>query len=407
MRIRPFQALRASPGLVASVACLPYDVVTAAEAADAAAGNSSCFFHVTRSEIDLPPGTDPYSDAVYAKAAENFAKLQEEKVLLREDRPCFYIYRQQNGDHVQHGVVACCNVEDYDEGVIKRHETTRPDKETDRARHISELNAHAGPVFLVYRDDGEVDRLVVRVETGGGDLLYDFTSSDGVRHTVWRVAGTAPVRNAFTLIPRCYIADGHHRCAAAARVGAERAAANPDDSGEEEYNWFLAVLFPASQVRVMPYNRLVRDLGGMSRERFLEEVRWRFMVRETDQRVPNAPGAIMMYVDRKWYELTWAPDVHAARADALDAGVLQTRLLGPVLGISDPRKSSRLDFVGGIQGTETLVGRVDSGQAEIAFSMHAVSIEDVMAVSNDGGIMPPKSTWFEPKLRCGLLVHTF
>lgn len=384
---------------------MPYDVVDAAEAAELAAGNRYSLLHVDRAEIDLPPDTDPYSDAVYAKARENFLQLQRDGILIREDTPSLYLYRQQMGSHSQTGLVAVCHIEDYENDLIKKHEKTRREKEDDRTRLIATLEANTGPVFLTYRDVDAVNSLVTKICENAP--LYDFTAPDGIRHTLWRIEGGKEMLEAFSAVPVSYVADGHHRTASAVRVGRERREANPDHRGDEDYNWFLTVLFPASQLKILPYNRVVTDLNGRSVAEFLAVVKVRFEVTENADPSPNRPGRVSMYLDGKWFGLTFEPDPQADPVSRLDVSVLQDRLLSPLLGIDDPRTSKRIDFVGGIRGTEELERRVDSGKAAVAFSMYPTTVEQLMDIADAGQIMPPKSTWFEPKLRSGLVIHTF
>ena len=405
LRIRNFQGLRPADLLAPEVACVPYDVVDTKEAAELAAGNPRSLLHVDRAEIDLPEGTDIHSDAVYAKAVENFRRLQSEGVLVRESSPCVYLYRQTVGGHSQTGLAAVCHIEDYENDLIKKHEKTRKDKEDDRTRLIGDLSADTGPVFLTYRGRGEIDAHVA-AECSKAPL-FDFVAPDGVGHTVWRIEGGAALVEAFRAVPCAYVADGHHRTASAVRVGRERRAANPGHTGAEDYNWFLSVLFPADQLRILPYNRVVVDLNGRSPSAFLEEVRARFAVVEPTAPEPEAPGRVSMYLGGRWYGLAWEPDPAADPVSGLDVSVLQDRLLAPLLGIEDPRTSQRIEFVGGIRGTGALRDRVDSGRGAVAFSMHPVTVEQLMAIADAGQIMPPKSTWFEPKLRSGLFIHTF
>jgi uncharacterized protein (DUF1015 family) len=308
------------------------------------------------------------------------------------------------GRHVQRGIVACCSTVDYERHTIKTHEKTRPDKEDDRTRHIKVHNAQSGPVFLVYRDSAAVNRLVRKTERQAP--IFDFTASDGIGHAGWRFAAPEPVAAAFASVPAAYIADGHHRAAAAVRVARERRTSNPAHTGTEEYNWFLGVLFPASQVRILPYNRLVKDLRGQSPDAFLRTVRARFAVREGAAAEPAAPGSAAMFLDGKWYGVSWTVPPGTAPEGRLDVTVLQERLLGPVLGIDDPRTSKRIEFVGGIRGAAELEKRVRSGEHAVAFSMYPTTVEQMMDIADAGGIMPPKSTWFEPKLRDGLFIHT-
>jgi len=403
MKIKPFAALRPTPAAAQRLAAVPYDVVDTAEARALAAGNPDSFLHVSRPEIDLP-SVGIYDDAVYAQGVRAFKDLQSRGVLIREKRSQLYLYRQIMGSHSQTGLVACCHIEDYARNVIRKHERTRQDKEDDRTRHVLSLNANSGPVFLTYRDVAAVDRLTTAVtET---DPLYDFTAVDGIRHTVWRVDGASdPWISAFSQIPVCYVADGHHRAAAAARAGRERREANPRHTGDEEYNWFLAVLFPSSQLHILPYNRCVADLHGLTADQLLKRVSEIFTCVPVSAPEPTAPRQIHMYLSGAWHRLTWK-DAIADPVGCLDVSVLQQRLLAPVLGIDDPRTSPRISFVGGIRGTSELVGRVNDGRAAVAFAMHPVSVEQMMDIADADQIMPPKSTWFEPKLRSGLLVHT-
>ncbi|HVU32340.1 MAG TPA: DUF1015 family protein [Opitutaceae bacterium] len=404
MRIHPFQGLVPTRAAAPEVACVPYDVVNAAEAAALAAGKPHSLLHVDRAEIDLPPGTDPYSDAVYSRARENLAALQRAGVLVRETEPCLYVYQQQMGSHRQRGLVAGCHVEDYDAGLIKKHEKTRKDKEDDRTRLIDTLGADTGPVFLTYRDNAAVAALV-EAKTRE-EPLHDFTAPDGVRHTVWRIPGAADWVSAFGSVPATYIADGHHRAASAARVARLRRERNPGHTGQEDYNWFLCVLFPASELKILPYNRIVADLNGLSPADFLARVKGTFGLVENAAPSPAATGQVSMYFQKRWHGLRMPADPAADPVGRLDVSVLQDRLLAPLLGIDDPRTSKRVDFVGGIRGTAELVNRVDR-DGGVAFSMYPVTLDQLMDIADAGQIMPPKSTWFEPKLRSGLFIHTF
>lgn len=404
MRMKAFEALRPKPDLVSRVAAPPYDVMDAEEARTLSAGNPYSFIRVSRSEVDFPAGTDPYSPAIYSKAAETFAAFHRDGVLLREKSPSIYLYRQRMGNHVQRGVVACCHVEDYERDLIRKHEKTRQDKEDDRVRHVQALKANSGPVFLMYRDMADIDRLVGECEATRP--LYDFTAPDGVVHTVWRFAAPDPVAKAFGPVPLLYIADGHHRAAAAARAGAACRKANPAHTGAEEYNWFLAVMFPASQLQILAYNRLVKDLNGLTPEAFLDAARRSFRVGADAAAKPPAVRHASMFLGGKWYSLEWDLPANADPVGSLDVSYLQERLLDPVLGIRDPRTDKRISFVGGGRGTGELEKRVRNGDAAVAFSMYPVTPDQVMAIADAGQIMPPKSTWFEPKLRSGLLVHT-
>jgi len=403
VRIKPFSDLRPPAKLAEEIASPPYDVVDTAEARALAAGNPYSFLHVSRAEIDLPDGIDLYSDSVYAKAADNFRRLQEKGGLIRDTRLGVFVYRLIREGREQRGVVTVCSVEDYENDVIKKHEKTRKAPEDDRTRHIAATNAQTGPVFLAYRDRPEIDGMIRDVEKGAP--LYDFTAPDGVRHTIWSAQKPETLVQAFEKVPAAYIADGHHRAAAAARVAREHRAANPAHTGREEYNWFLGVLFPAGQLRILPYNRCVRDLNGLSDEQFLAELKQRFQFSEKAAPAPTSPCHVSMFFRGCWQGLSWTPDPSADAAARLDVSVLQDRLLNPVLGIDDPRKNPRIEFVGGIRGTKELENRVTSGRAAVAFSMCPATVDQLMAISDAGQIMPPKSTWFEPKLRDGLLIH--
>jgi uncharacterized protein (DUF1015 family) len=387
------------------VAAVPYDVVDRAEAAELARGNPYSFLHVGRSDIDLPEDTDPHDSRIYAKAREALDHFIAGGILLRDGNRSLYLYRQEMNGRTQTGVVGCVHVDDYEGNVIRKHEKTRPDKEDDRTRHVLTLNAHAEPVFLAYRTQREIDRLTQRVS--GTPVLYDFVAPDGVRHTVWKVPDPGPIVQAFRAVPHAYVADGHHRSASAWRAGKERRAANPRHDGSEEYNWFLAVLFPADQLTIMPYNRVVRDLAGKTAADVLRELQRVGRISATDEPRPTRSGIFSVYLAGGWHKLELAEDT-IDRTDpiaSLDVSLLQDRVLAPVLGVGDPRTDKRIDFVGGIRGTAELERRVNSGGAAIAFSLYPTTMEQLMAVSDAGAVMPPKSTWFEPKLRSGLFVH--
>lgn len=405
--IHPFRALRPPADLVAQVASVPYDVVNTEEARALAAGNPWSFLHVSRPEIDLPQGTDIYSEEVYKKAVDNFRELTERCPLKMETEPSLYLYRLIMGEQEQIGVVACCAVDEYDQGTILKHEKTRRDKEDDRTRHIMALRAQTGPVFLTYRGNQDIDTMVMEVTVT--EALYDFTAPDGVQHTIWHVPDAVRFVQAFREVPQLYIADGHHRAASASRARAEMREMHGDKhTGEEEYNFFLAVLFPAEQLRILPYNRTVRDLNGLSSEEFLAEVGKKFNVSEGARPAPASRGNWSMYLDGRWYGLTLR-DAGAAQTDdpvaSLDVSILQENLLDPILGIKDVRTDKRIDFVGGIRGTDELERLVSEGRAAVAFSLSPTTIDDLLNVSDAGSIMPPKSTWFEPKLRDALLIH--
>jgi uncharacterized protein (DUF1015 family) len=388
------------------VASVPYDTVNTQEARELASGKPNSFLHVIRAELEFDDGTDVHSEEIYQRSQANFQKMQDDGVLIQDDTPALYVYRQIMGEHAQRGIVACSHVDDYLSGKIKKHEKTRKDKEDDRLKHVLTLNANAGPVFLAYPDDGEIDAAVAEVEAG--KPLYDFTAPDGIKHTVWGIPSDKAdkICSRFEAMPATYVADGHHRSAAAGRAAEEKRKANPNHTGEEEYNWFMTVLFPASQLQVLPYNRAVHDLNGLSADEFVARIEGLFAVKSGAADVPDARGKCSMYMEGKWYslDLAGACDTDDPVA-SLDVSILQDKVLGPLLGIDDPRTSSRIDFVGGIRGSGELVKLVDSGKAAVAFAMYPVGIDQVIAVSDAGMIMAPKCTWFEPKLRSGLLVH--
>ena len=406
-RLQPFRALRPKPSDAAGIAAVPYDVVSTDEARALAGDNPLSFLRVSRPELELPPGTDPYSAAVYQRAAWNFENLKRSSFVI-EDEPSVYFYRLRMGDHHQTGMAACYALDEYDRGLIKKHERTRRDKEDDRTRHTIALGAQTGPVFLMYRASPEVDRIAERVVTG--DALFDFEAPDAVRHTLWRVGGADrdALVAAFGRIPTLYIADGHHRAASAARARAdmrERGATGTSLGDDANGSTFLAVAFPHDQVQILPYNRIVKDLDGLAPDAFLQAVGDRFQL-EAGAPAPGRRGDLAMYFNGRWSTLR--PRGRPEASDAirsLDVSVLQDRLLAPVLKVTDPGTDARLDFVGGVRGTGQLEKLVDSGGAAVAFSMYPVSVADLMAVADAGAIMPPKSTWFEPKLRDGLLIH--
>ncbi len=404
MRFRPFRAVRPAPELAARVAAVPYDVVSREEAAELARDNPHSFLHVGRSDIDLPPDVDPYDPRIYARAREALERFLGDGTLVRDREPALFLYRQVMDGRAQTGIVGCVHIDDYERDVIRKHEKTRQDKEDDRTRHVLTLNANAEPVFLTYRGERELDALI---EAGTrGEPLYDFTAPDGVRHTVWRVADPGPFVRAFGRVPHAYVADGHHRSASAWRAGRELRARHPGRA-DAEYEWFLAVLFPAAQLRILPYNRVVKDLNGLSPAEVLARLREVGTVTPTEDAVPPGPGTFCAYLEGGWHRVE-LPPATIDRSDpiaSLDVSLLQERVLGPILGIGDPRTDKRMDFVGGIRGTAELERRVDRGDAEIAFSLHPTTLEQLMAVSDAGRVMPPKSTWFEPKLRSGLFVH--
>ena len=397
----PFRALRPTPASAARVAAVPYDVVNTDEARALAQDQPLSFLHVSRAEIDLPPSTNPYSDAVYAKAVENFEALKRQAPLVTEDEPTLYLYRLRTGAHHQIGVAGCFALAEYDQGVIKKHEHTRADKEDDRTRHLLALRAQTGPVFLTYRASAPVDAIVERTIVEAP--LFDFTATDGVQHVVWKVnpRDQPALVAAFAPIPALYIADGHHRAASAARARQQLRAAGA--AGEADA--FLAVAFPHNQVQVLPYNRIVKDLGRFTPDSLLAELARTFIISDGPAAPPQR-GQVGMFLAGRWRTLHLGdPPAGLAPAERLDVSRLQDGVLGPMLGIGDVRSDRRIDFVGGVRGTGQLEQLVASGQAAIAFSLFPVSVGDLMDVCDAGGIMPPKSTWFEPKLRDGLLSH--
>ena len=403
--IRPFRALRPNSEQAKLVASVPYDVVNTDEARELARGNPLSFLHVSRPEIDLPSDIDVYSDAVYRKAVENFEKLIGNCPLEMESEPSLYLYKLVMGDHEQVGIVACCSIDEYDDNTIRKHERTRRDKEDDRTRHMLMLQAQTGPVFLTYRRRAEIDDQVSAALSS--EPLFDVTADDGIRHTIWRLADTDSLVNSFKNVPLLYIADGHHRAASASRARAELREQSFAHTGKEDYNYFLTVLFPDSQLQILAYNRVVKDLNGLSKEDFLAAVKRQFTITEDASPAPDKRGRWSMYLDGKWYGLEMSPDatLPTGNVAALDVSVLQDRLLDPILGIQDIRTDKRIDFVGGLRGTKELERLVDEGKAAVAFSLYPTTVEELLMVSDASEIMPPKSTWFEPKLRDGLLIH--
>ncbi len=411
--IQPFRGWRPKPGLEQRVAAPPYDVLSSAEARQLAAGNPHSFLHVSKAEIDLHPSVPAYDDRIYETARENFARLCEEGILIRDPRDCFYLYRLIMDGRAQVGLVAAASVAAYRANRIKKHEFTRPNKETDRTNHADRIGAHSGPVFLVHRHDDTIEALVRQGMKG--KPVYDFTSADLIHHTLWRLDD--PTLNqrlieAFEALPAVYVADGHHRSAAALRVQ-ERALkrlrqANRQPTGDEPWNRFLTVLFPDSQVQILDYNRVVRDLNGLTAEAFLQKLRETFTVTPVERPLrSDRPHRFGLYLEQRWYRLDLDPE-HVDRSDPvarLDVALLSQHLLEPLLGITDPRRDTRIDFVGGSRGLEGLMDRVDSGEMAAAFSLYPTNLSDLMAVADADRVMPPKSTWFEPKLRDGLVVQ--
>ena len=404
--IRPFRALRPQADRAQLVASVPYDVVNTDEARALADGNPLSFLHVSRPEIDLPSGTDIHSDVVYRKAVENFEKLIAEAPLERESEPSIYLYRLVMGEHEQIGVVAVSSIDEYDNGTIRKHERTRRDKEDDRTRHMLMLKAQTGPVFLTYRARPEIDEQIATATAA--EPLFDLTAPDGVRHTIWRLTETDSLVKSFESVPLLYIADGHHRAASASRARAELQQQSFAHTGKEDYNYFLTVIFPDSQVQILAYNRTVHDLNGMSPEEFLDELRSQFTISENASPEPPKRGHWSMYLGGKWYGLQLSPaaTLPTGTVAMLDVSILQDRLLDPILGIKDIRTDKRVDFIGGLRGTKELERLVDEGKAAVAFSLFPTTVEELLMVSDANEIMPPKSTWFEPKLRDGLLIHT-
>jgi len=407
--LRPFRAFRPKPEHAAEVAAKPYDVLNSDEAREEVKGRPLSFLHVGKPEVDLDPSMDLHDPRVYEKGRENLFKLIEGGVLLQDETPCLYLYAQTMDGHTQYGLGGCASVEEYWNDSIKKHEYTRKDKEEDRSNHVRVTNAHTGPIFLTYRDMPEIDAIIARVKDE--KPANDHTAQDGVRHTSWVISDPvtiADLSSLFQRIPAFYVADGHHRTAAAGIVGRERAKANPKHSGGEEYNFFLAVCFPAGQLRIMDYNRVVKDLNGMTSGEFLGKLEQYFKIAPAESAVrPSRKGEIGLYMDGCWRTLNAAPALLANPDPVckLDVAILQKKVLAPLLGIEDPRTDKRIDFVGGIRGLGELERRVDSGEMRLAFSMFPTSVDELMAIADAGKIMPPKSTWFEPKLRDGLFIH--
>jgi uncharacterized protein (DUF1015 family) len=399
--LKPISALRPKPELAARICELPYDVMSSDEAREIAAGNPLSFLHVSKPEIDLPPGTNLYAPEVYAKGKENFQKLISQGALRQDATPCFYLYRQIMGKHSQVGLVAAASCEEYLSGIIKKHELTRPDKEDDRVRHIETLNSQTGPVFLTYRAQASLDEFIARKIAEQPDI--DFTAPDGVRHTSWVVNDPAQIQfieNEFARIPALYIADGHHRSAAAARVFQARKGAGQSGS-------FLSVIFPHSQMQILPYNRVLKDLNGLLPAQLLEKLDGVFILKTPGAAVPARKHELGLYLQGEWHTLNFRPRFAATTdpIEKLDVTLLQKYVLDPIFGVTDPRTSTRINFVGGIRGVAELEKLVNSGAYACAFSMFPTSIEDLMTIADAGGIMPPKSTWFEPKLRDAMFCH--
>lgn len=404
-QIKEFRGLRPAKDLADKVAELPYDVLNSQEAKTIAKGNDYSFFHITKPEIDMPDNVNPYDKTVYAKGKENLDSFIHKGILKQDATPCLYIYTQIMEGRSQTGLVACVNVDDYYNDRVKKHELTREDKEQDRTVHLDTLNANTGPVFLLYREDGTKDKLfekALRIKPEN-----EFTARDGVTHIVRVIDDSeliAQFKDAFKN-DILYVADGHHRAASAARVGKIRREANKDYTGDEEFNWFLSVIFPHNQLTILPYNRVVADLNGLTTGEFFNKLETSFAIEQNNIKQPKELHTFSLYMNKKWYTLTPKFPISTDPIESLDAKILQTVVLDPILGIDDPRKSKRIDFIGGIRGTGELERLVDSGKHVLAFSLYPTTVEQLINVSDDGSIMPPKSTWFEPKLRSGLVVH--
>lgn len=409
--IRPFRAIRPAQGLAEQTAALPYDVYNRQEAKEAVKDAPLSFLRIDRAETCFDDSVDTYDARVYEKASELLAEQIQNGVYMTEEKPCYYLYELVMDGRSQTGIVGCASIDDYERGVIKKHENTRADKEEDRIRHVDALNAQTGPIFLAYRDRDDLREVVLRQKKNAP--LYDFTSEDGISHRVYRVEeeeDTGRIRDLFAGMEQIYIADGHHRCASAVKVGQKRRREHPGYTGEEEFNYFLSVLFPDSELKILDYNRVVRDLNGLTEEAFLQEIEEQFSVECTGKEAvrPARKGQFGMYLGGRWYCLS-AKNTDAGKktnpVEGLDVSLLQDTLLGPVLGIKDPKTDKRIDFVGGIRGLSELERRVHTDMA-VAFSLYPTSIAELFAVADAGLLMPPKSTWFEPKLRSGLFIHS-
>ncbi len=410
--VKPFRGLRPPPSIASDLACLPYDVMNSDEAAGMAEGKECSLLHITRSEIDLPQGTDTHSDEVYGKSLENFKKWQERGWLVQDDKPMFYIYAQTMNGRKQYGIVGCAAVSDYLNGIIKKHELTRPDKEQDRMVHVRMNNANIEPVFFAYPAVKEIDKIVNKIVTSEKPE-YDFVAEDGFGHHFWVVRDNKTNKEIEKLfdrkVPYTYIADGHHRTAAAALVGKEKKDANPKHKGNEEYNYFLAVHFPDNQLQIIDYNRTIRDLNGLTPADLLLRLEKKFIIEDKGARIykPAELHNFSMYLGGKWYSLNAREGTYDDNdpIGILDVTILTNQILSPVLDIQDLRRSKRIDFVGGIRGLEGLKKRVDNGEMKVAFALYPVSMQQLITIADSGNIMPPKSTWFEPKLRSGLVIH--
>lgn len=407
--IRKFKAIRPTSEMAEAVAALPYDVVNSEEAREMTKDKPYSFLHVDKAEIDLPVGTDIYSPQVYAKAKENLDKLVSDGILVQDNKPMLYVYKLTMDGRSQTGLVACTSIDEYLNGIIKKHELTREDKEQDRIRHVDICNANTGPIFLAYRTVDEISAIIENVKKNAP--VYDFTAEDGIKHRAWVIDNDETANKLielFKAVPNLYIADGHHRNASAAKVGLKRRAEHPDYTGDEEFNYYLAVIFPSDQLKIMDYNRVVKDLNGMTSEEFMNKLAEKFDIHEAEGKAkPKKQYDFGMYLDKKWYMLTAKENLRVNDAVAgLDVSILQNNVLIPILGIGDIRTDKRIDFVGGIRGLGELERRVDSGEMKVAFAMYPTSIDQLMTIADENKIMPPKSTWFEPKLRSGLFIHS-
>ncbi len=406
MKIQAFAGLLPRLDQVTEVAAVPYDVVDTKEARALAAGHPHNLLHVDRAEIGFPDAQNPYAPEIYAAAKANFQRLIDDGILVREASPTLYLYQQEMLGRKQTGVLAACSVADYENDIIRKHEKTRQVKEDDRTNLVDALNAHTGPIFLTFRDRADIQSLMDATLTTPAH--FDFVAEDGVAHRLWKVAAPQAFVEAFAQVPLAYVADGHHRSASAWRVGTMRKNANPNHTGNEDYNWLLGVLFPASHLAILPYNRVVTDLHGHTPEGLLEAISSAgFTVTPTEVPAPRAPGNVHIFLAGKWSIIAWDASANTDPVDSLDVSVLQDRILQPLLGIDDPRTNNRIDFIGGIRGTQELEQRVREGRAAVAFSMYPTTVEQLMSIADAGAIMPPKSTWFEPKLRSGLVIQTF
>ncbi|MFD3155298.1 DUF1015 domain-containing protein [Haloimpatiens sp. FM7330] len=409
--IKPFKAVRPTEKLADKVAALPYDVMNSEEARELVKDNPYSFLHVDKAEIDLDENINIYDKKVYERARENLYSMIEKKTMIEDNRPYLYIYRQIMNNKVQTGIVGCAAINDYINNVIKKHEHTRAEKEQDRINHVDYCNANTGPIFLTYKHKDEIDN-IIKDWTQNNKPVYDFEAEDGISHIVWVIDNEEKIKKITSLfkeIDYLYIADGHHRCASAVKVGLKRREQNKDYKGNEEFNFFLAVMFPDKELSVMDYNRVVKDLNGLSSDEFINKVRDKFEIssyEEEGQFRPSKKHTFGMFLDNRWYKLTAKEGIFDEKdpVDRLDVSILQNNLLHPILGIQDPRKDNRIDFIGGIRGLKELERRVNKGM-KVAFSMYPTTIDDLMAIADAGKVMPPKSTWFEPKLRSGLFIH--